>query len=690
MDARTPNRLADETSPYLLQHAHNPVDWHPWGQEALQRAKDFDRPIFLSVGYSSCHWCHVMERESFENDEIAALLNKSFVSIKVDREERPDVDSIYMNAVQLLTRSGGWPMSVFLTPDLQPFWGGTYFPPEGRYGRPGFKDIVEQIAKYYSEHRSQVETAAAALTEQIQALEKQRPQSETPSREAIEAAVREADRTFDSTCGGFGAAPKFPRSIELSLLLRWHATTGDTDALRQSEKTLECMAHGGMYDQVGGGFHRYSTDRKWLVPHFEKMLYDNALLVRTYLEAFQVTKKELYSRIASEVLDYVLREMTGQHGGFYSATDADSEGEEGKFFVWTPEEITSLLGEEKARIVCDFYNITERGNFEHQTSIPHVTKSIEQTAVALDLDVAAVVARLAEARQELYEYRAQRIPPFRDEKVITAWNGLMISALTRGYQVLGDTRYLQAAQSAVGLILDQLSDDDQLYRTYKDGRAQHRGYLDDYAYFVEGLIDLYEASFDIAHLERACRYTDVALSAFWDDEAGGFFYTAAHHEALICRQKQYLDTATPSANGVTALNLLRLERLTGKTMYRDRAEETLRSAKVKIERLPSAMGSTLVALDFLLHPPVEIALLGSDEIAACEWLKAIHDEFVPRKVLAGIWGEVSSASAANSPLLAGKARHGDVTVYVCRDFACRAPATDLSTLRCQLSQVRGS
>ncbi len=675
---RAANRLIHETSPYLQQHAYNPVDWHPWGNEALKKAKDFDRPIFLSVGYSSCHWCHVMERESFENEAIAKLLNEHFVCIKVDREERPDIDAIYMSAVQMLTGSGGWPMSVFLTPDLKPFWGGTYFPPDSRHGRPGFGNILTQLSEVYRTGRERVEETARQVMEQLAEAPSTPAGNDLPSTEVFEAAADYARRTFDRSHGGFGNAPKFPRSVEISKLLRHHLRTGDSQVLEMCERTLEGMALGGMYDQIGGGFHRYSTDERWLVPHFEKMLYDNALLARTYIEAFQATGKELHARVAREILDYVLREMTGPGGGFYSATDADSEGEEGKFFVWTPAEVETLLGKDDARFVCEYFNITREGNFEHASSIPNVPRPLETVAKLLRVEPIVVREAVRRGREALYKARQSREKPFRDEKTLAAWNGLMISAFARGYQVLEDQRYLNAAEAAAGFLTSQLFPGGKLHRTHKDGRTQFPGYLDDHAYVAEAFLDLYETTFKLSYLSRARELTDVLLQDFWDPVGGGFFYTALHHESLITRRKDDIDNATPSGNGVAALNLLRLERLTGLSIYRERALELLRGVKNLLERAPMAMSYTVLALDFLLHPPVEIAIVGdiqAEETRAL--LRKIHGRFLPGKVIASASIEQVAESSKSAPLLAGKtAIHGKATAYVCRNYSCQPPVTD--------------
>jgi len=675
---RKPNRLVNETSPYLQQHAFNPVDWYPWGDEALARAKELDRPIFLSIGYSSCHWCHVMERESFENEEVAALLNRWFVSVKVDREERPDLDAVYMNAVQLMTGSGGWPMSVFLTPEGVPFWGGTYFPPENRYGILGFKEILARIAAAYQQDRGRVTEAASEIQRHLAEPLAGPSSEEMPGQETLEQAARLARQTFDTTHGGFGPAPKFPRSIELSKLLRHHHRTGDVEALAMCEKTLEAMASGGMYDQIGGGFHRYSTDARWMVPHFEKMLYDNGLLVRAYLEAYQVTKKPLYRRVAAEVLDYLLREMTSPEGGFFSATDADSEGEEGKFFVWTPEEVEAELGSADARIICAHYGIRPGGNFEDGKSIPYLAQSIDEVAQAFGTTAQEVEAVVARGRVRLRAARERRPKPFRDEKALSAWNGLTISALARGWQVLGETRYLEAAKAAASFVFRQLVANGRLLRTYKDGKAQHLGYLDDHAYVAEACLDLYECTFDPEHLARARSLIDQLVDEFWDDSRGGFFFTSVRHEKLIARRRDDLDGATPSGNGVAALSLLRLERLTGESGYRRRASEILRDSRSLLERAPMAMSSTLIALDMFLHPCVEIVIAGDTASTEAEsLLRAVHARFLPGKILAGTpprSGQDSGKPVA-IPLLEGKSVAAGAAAYVCKDFVCLPPVT---------------
>jgi len=680
MTERRPNRLAQETSPYLLQHANNPVDWYPWGEAAFEVARREDKPIFLSVGYSSCHWCHVMEHESFENPAIATVMNELFVNVKVDREERPDIDSMYMNAVQLLTGQGGWPMSVFLTPDLRPFWGGTYFPPDRRYGRPGFPDVLLHLAKLYEEQPGKIEEAASSLVERLSAKDDLGGEG-MPGVEDLRAAAEDAARRFDPKDGGFGSAPKFPRSVEISMLLRARRHEESERILPMCEKTLEAMAHGGIYDQIGGGFHRYSVDAKWLVPHFEKMLYDNALLVKTYLEAYQLTKDPLYERIARETLDYVLREMTSDEGGFFSATDADSDDAEGQssegvFFVWTPSQVAEVIGDEDAKLVCSYYGITEAGNFEHATSIAHVTRPLSEVAEECGVGLSAAEATLANARQKLYDAREGRPRPFRDEKVLTAWNGLMISAFARGRQVLGDEKYEIAARRAADLVLSELSGENgRLLRVRKDGESRIDAFLDDYAYFVEALVDLWETSFDPRYLREARRLTDLVLDGFRDKEDGGFFFTSEAHETVIARRKDATDTATPSPCGILALILLRLERLTGHAPFRETAEEALRSIRGAIGNVPMVFGSSLLAIDFLLEPPVEVAVIGrSDDAVRRELIDAVHAGFLPSRVLAAAAPEEVEGLSGDIPLLAGKASEdGSSRAFVCRNFACQAP-----------------
>mgnify|MGYP005812818223 CR=1 FL=1 len=685
---RHTNRLIHETSPYLLQHAHNPVDWYPWGPEALAHARAENKPILLSIGYSSCHWCHVMERESFENEAVADLMNRHFVNIKVDREERPDLDDIYMAATLALNGGqGGWPMTVFLTPDQRPFFAGTYFPPTDRVGRPGFSTLLTQIADLWARRRDDLVEQAETLTAHLR--ERTEPaQTSNVGEEQIRAAVRELAAGFDPTYGGFGPAPKFPPSTQLGLLLRHHRRTGDAAALTMVAKTLDGMAQGGMYDQIGGGFARYSTDERWLVPHFEKMLYDNALLVRAYLEGFQVTGQPFYARIAREILDYILREMTGSGGGFYSATDADSEGVEGKFFVWTPAEVEAALGPEEGGRLCAYYDITEEGNWEGK-SIPHTPRSVERVASRLGIPVDDLRRSVAEGRAKLYEARRRRVPPGLDDKVLTAWNGMTVSAMAEGARVLGEPRYQAAAARAADFLLGTLRrPDGRLLRTYRQGTAHLDAYLEDYAFLAEGLLDLYEAGADVGYLHEAGRLAERIVADF-GDEAGGFFDTAQQHEALIVRHKDGADGAIPSANAVTASLLARLAAHLGRTHFRERAVAAIQAYGKAIVQHPRAFCRSLCVVDFLLDGPVELALLGTPGVAGFEALRAaVGRRYLSNRIIAH--HDPAAGPAPAHPLLEGKDLDaGKAALYVCRDFTCRAPITDPADLDRALAERRG-
>jgi len=670
------NRLIRETSPYLLQHAHNPVDWYPWGEEALRRAKEENRPILLSIGYSACHWCHVMAHESFEDEAIAELMNRHFVCVKVDREERPDLDAIYMAATLAMNQGqGGWPMTVFLTPDRQPFFAGTYFPPRSGLGRPGFPIILEQIAQAWREQSDAVRAQSADITEQLR--ESSRPPTPVPvGPTEMTAAVAHFATTFDPTFGGFGSAPKFPAAIALSLLLRHHRRTGDARALQMVRTTLDAMAHGGIYDQIGGGFHRYSTDARWLVPHFEKMLYDNALLVRSYLEAFQIAGDPLYRRIATEVLDYILREMTAPEGGFYSATDADSEGEEGKFYVWTPAEIEAILGKEEARIFCAYYDITESGNWEG-TSIPNIRRTTAQVTAKLGISVEALHASLDRARPKVYEARRRRVAPGLDDKVLTAWNGLMISAMAEGYRVLGERRYLEAAWRAADFLLGYLvGPDSRLLRTCRSGVAHLNAYLEDYACLCEALIDLYEAGGETRYLREAVRLAERLLSNFVDEESGAFCTTSHDHEALILRHREGMDGATPSGNAVAASALARLSFHSGRDDLRRAAERAISAYGEQIALYPHAFAKSLAVVELLLNGPVELALIGNPGDPGYEAMRMeLGRHYLPNRVIA--YQDPADGEPSDFPLLKGKGLvDGRAALYICRDFTCQAPITD--------------
>ena len=684
------NRLADETSPYLLQHAHNPVDWYPWGEEAFQKAKEEDRPVLLSVGYSACHWCHVMERESFENDAIAALMNRHFVNIKVDREERPDVDAIYMSAVQMLTGQGGWPMTVFLTPEGRPFYGGTYFPPEDHYGRPGFPRVLEAIAHAWETQRDELEQQGESLLGYLNAandLTRDQPDSLlTPA--ILDSAFTTLTAQFDRRHGGFGSAPKFPQPANLDFLLHYNARSRRQEPLAMVETTLQHMALGGIYDQLGGGFHRYSTDAVWLVPHFEKMLYDNAQLAQIYTRAYQATGSAFYRGIAEETLEYLLREMTGPEGGFYSAQDADSEGVEGKFFVWTPEEVQAVLGERDAAIFNAFYDITPQGNWEGQ-SILNVQMDAQQAAERFGLSLEETAAILDGGRLKLLAVREQRFKPGLDDKILTAWNGLALAAFAEAAAVLDRDDFRQAAIRNAEFVLSQLKviDPDghvRLLRTYRNGTAKLNGYLEDYAFYADGLLWLYEATFDTRWLDAARDLVTTMLNCFWDAQDGGFFATSSDHESLIQRPKDWDDNSTPSGNSVAVDVLLRLAVLTGNDDYRLRAARVLRRIAPVLEKHPYGFARMLGALDFFLSTPKEIAIIGDPAEAATQaLLRAVYTPYLPNKIV--VLAASPETASLTLPLLADRPlRDGKPTAYVCENFACKEPVTDPDTLAQQL------
>ncbi len=680
---RPANRLKDETSPYLLQHAHNPVDWYPWGPEAFEKARREDRPIFLSVGYSACHWCHVMERESFEDERIASLMNEHFVNIKVDREERPDVDQIYMAAVQAMTSHGGWPMSVFLTPDLKPFYGGTYYPPQDRHGMPGFPRVLLSVAEAWKEHREEIVSRATDFTGRLQELSQvSGSHAGELEQSLLDNAYVKLSRAFDPQHGGFGDAPKFPHPMDLRVLLRHHARTGDPHALHMVRQTLDKMARGGIYDHLGGGFARYSTDERWLVPHFEKMLYDNALLASAYLEAFQAAADPEFARVARETLDYVLGRMTGPEGGFYSTEDADSEGVEGKYYVWSLDEVENALGPDRAKTFAYVFDVSQRGNWEH-ANILNRPKTFSQATAMLGRDEVELRAELEESRRILLDVRERRVPPGKDTKVLTSWNGLMIAALAEGSRILGEPRYLQAAEKAAAFLLDTMrSPEGRLLHSYKDGRARFNGYLDDHAYLLDGLIRLFEAGGTPRWLASAIELAGLMLAEFEDPDDGGFFYTGRSHEQLISRNKDAMDNATPSGNGMAATALLRLAALTGREDLEEAGRRAIRSALGLISQAPTAAGQSLIALDFLLAPVREFAVIaGPDPSEFDAVMGAIYRRFLPHKVVAPAPGPVPPELVETTRLLDSRpSMDGRTTTYICERFACQVPVVGVEGL----------
>lgn len=690
------NRLAGETSPYLLQHAHNPVDWYPWGEEALARARTEDKPIFLSIGYSACHWCHVMERESFENEQIAKILNDNFVAIKVDREERPDIDEIYMTAVVALTGSGGWPMSVWLTPALKPFYGGTYYPPVDLYGRPGFPTVLMNIADAWKNRRAEVDQSAVGITEYVQAQLASGASIDSAPLDAvaIAKAVDNLTRSFDSADGGWGGAPKFPSSASIHVLLRAYRRTQDPKLLHMATFTLEKMGRGGMYDQIGGGFHRYSVDGEWLVPHFEKMLYDNAQLASAYLEAYQVTKQPFFKRIATEIFEYELRDMRDGLGAFHSTEDADSEGEEGKFYVWTRLELIDLLGTQDAELFCAYYGVLPGGNFEsHEKyhggkNILHVPQDPAEVAKNFGLSEAELASRMAPLRAKVLAKREKRARPALDDKVLTAWNGLMISALAQGAAVLDEPRYRDAAMAAGDFILTHMQRDGVLLRTHRKGESRLEAYLDDYAFAANGFVDLYEATFESRWLNAAEGLTDRMMAHFWDPVAKNLYYTSDGHKHLIVRTKPTYDGAEPSGNSIAALLLQRLGHMLGKPQYLDAAQGILASTKTQYEKAPQAYLRMICALDFLVFPPQEIAIIGAPGDANTQaLLRAVRQDFVPNKVVMLHDPAQAEATEAKWPLIAGKTLIDRApAAYVCRNFTCDKPLTDAAQLTERLAR----
>ena len=695
------NRLIHESSPYLLQHAHNPVDWYPWGAEALARAVAEDKPILLSVGYSACHWCHRLREESFEDERTAAIINRRFVSIKVDREERPDIDALYMDAVVALTGSGGWPLTVFLVPNGAPFFGGTYFPPQDRYGMPGFPRVLETVAELYATRRDEVEEQAEEFRQFYRrrsavslTLPGDLPAAAVPVQsDLLEQASDRLLASVDAINGGFGRAPKFPHPMGLEVLLRMEARAsagrgeGGAEGARENASvdgrrlplvrlTLDKMADGGIYDQVGGGFHRYSTDAYWLVPHFEKMLYDNALLVPVYLHAWQLTGEHRYRRIAEETLDYVLREMTDPEGGFYSTQDADSDGEEGLFYLWTPEQLAEALGEEDAAVMQEVWGVRPGGNFEGR-SILHFPRPEVETANALSMSPTELRTRIERARRILYQVRAERNWPGRDDKVLTAWNGLMLRAMAEAGRILDREDYRQAALTNADFLLKHLVVEGRLRRAWRRGAATVDAYLEDYAALANGLISTYETTGEARFLTEARRFADQLLDLFFDESTSSFFDTSRDHEALVGRPRELTDNATPSGTSLTAEALLRLTSLFGETRYREYAARVLVPLAPAMADQPSAYGHFLSALDDLIGPLQEIAVIAAPEDPGAPSLRRIlADHYLPRAVLA-MAESTDEKSRMDVPLLRDRSLvEGKSAVYVCQDFVCRQPITD--------------
>ena len=664
----------------MLQHAHNPVDWFAWNDEAFEKARAEDKPVLVSIGYSACHWCHVMEHESFEDEATARIMNENFVNIKVDLEERPDVDQIYMTFVQMTSGHGGYPLNVFLTPDKKPFFGGTYFPPVNRYNMPSFQRILASVSEAYQERKEEVVHSANEILGEIQKISATKTASENLSPELLDFSFQSFVKTFDSVNGGFGGAPKFPPPMSLEFLLRYFYRTKDENALEMVRKTCDEMAAGGIYDQLGGGFHRYTVDAIWLTPHFEKMLYDNAQLARIYLHLFQITKDESYKRIAVETLEYVRREMLDERGGFYTAQDADSEGVEGKFFVWTPEEVSEILGAEEWRIFNFYFDVTEHGNFEEK-NILNVRNTIEISAEQLQISDEKLKEVLTRGRKLLFEEREKRIKPFRDEKVLTAWNGLMLATFSEASAILENEEYLKIARQNADFILENLQKDGYLLRTYKDGQAKLNAYLEDYANFADGLVELFQVSGEVRYLTEAKRLTDLMIDEFWDSDGGGFFFTGNNHEELLIRSKDFYDNATPSGNSAAADVLLKLAKLTGDEKYERFATTLLRLVAAQIKLYPQAFGRVLSTMEFYLNRTKEIVIIGEK---GNKLEREVWREFLPDKIV--VLSDETSKDTDIIPLLQGKITIGNQpTAFVCENFTCQKPVTTVEDLRAQLS-----
>jgi uncharacterized protein YyaL (SSP411 family) len=683
---RKPNRLIHEPSPYLRQHAYNPVDWYPWGPEALERARVEDKPILLSIGYSACHWCHVMERESFDDEETAQLMNQLFVPIKVDREERPDLDQIYMDAVQLLSGRGGWPLTTFLTPDGKPFFGGTYFPPEDRHGLPGFKRVLRAVAQAYRERPQEIAQNVERLTRALDTLSSFKASDTQMSAGMIERAAGAMANHYDRVNGGIGQAPKFPNTFIFSLFLRVYRRTKDPAYAEMVRHTLSKMAKGGIHDHLGGGFHRYSVDSAWLVPHFEKMLYDNALLASLYLDAARALRENRFEQVARGIFEYVLREMTDPEGGFYSTQDADSEGEEGAFFLWTPEQVRTVLGEDLARIAMRFFDVSEEGNFEGR-NILHLTIDVSDVAKLFAIEETKMAAMIDEIKTKLFAARETRVKPARDEKSLAAWNGLMISALAEGYRTLAETRYLRAAERAAEFVMTRLWDGRRLKRSFKDGAAQLNGYLEDYACVSQALIDLYEATLAPGYLTKARALAQVVLDHFVDAQNGGFFFTADDHEALITRSKPLFDGSTPSGNSRMCLVLLRLFAYLGEERLLKEAERILALAASAMREQPIAVAHMLEAADLFEQGADEIVLIGDRQDGEFErWLKWLGRRYLPNRAIF-VSDPRSGAQHFVPEQITGKSQvDGRLTAYVCRRRTCSAPQTTLEGLEAELER----
>lgn len=667
-------RLSRETSPYLLQHATNPVDWYPWGQEALQKAKEENKPIFLSIGYSSCHWCHVMAHECFENPEIAKLMNQWFVNIKVDREEYPDVDAIYMKALVELTGQGGWPLSIFLTPDQKPYLGGTYFPPTPKFNRPGFPQILEEAYKLFSDDPIQTDIKSQNLLEKIHLQNKAGKSLGVKPLKLIKGAIDILKKRFDEEYGGFGSGMKFPEPMHYTLMLRYWAETGDEETLHILDKSLTKMAEGGLFDQLGGGFHRYSTDRFWRVPHFEKMLYDNGLLAKLFLDMFQATKQDIYREIPEQIFFWMESEMTSQEGAFFSSQDADTEGKEGTWYTWELKEVLNLLGPKHAKVFSKAFGMTPKGQLDGQ-NVLYLNMKVEALAEMENIPIFEADHILKKGKKTLLEARRKRACPDTDKKIITSWNGLMITALATGYSVLGEEKYIKTAKRCAEFIWSEQWKDGKLYRIYKDGKSSIAGCLEDYAYFFEALITLYETSLQSEWVSKARQVADAMIKEFWDKDEGGFFLSGKLREQLVAKLKNPADEAMPSANAIASMALLRLGRLTGNKTYIEKSEETIKAFQVFMEQSPVAFTGLLSTLSASNLSPTEVVFAGPKEDTVFdEMWKVLHTDYRPNKVV------VRSENGESNLSLAEGKNSIEPTVYVCQKGTCHPPVNSAKAL----------
>ncbi len=689
-----PNNLINEQSPYLLQHAYNPVNWYPWGDDAFKKAKEEDKPIFLSVGYATCHWCHVMEHESFEDSDVATSLNDNFISIKVDREERPDIDSIYMTITQMMTGRGGWPMTIIMTSDKKPFFAGTYIPKEGRFGMTGLIDLLSQITEIWKTKRQDVHQTAEQVTKHLQESSTL-TQTEYNGEELIIRGFDELNSKYDEILGGFGSQPKFPSPHNLLFLMRYWKRYNDGVALQMVEKTLQKMRMGGIYDHVGFGFHRYSTDRHWLVPHFEKMLYDQAMLVLAYTEAYQITKKEIYKETAEEILEYVMRDMTSPEGGFYSAEDADSEGEEGKFYIWSYKEITKILSKDELELAARIFNILPTGNFLDEATqqkstlnILHLKRPIKELLEELNISKKEFDVKIEIIREKLFSQRKQRIHPLKDDKILTDWNGLMIAAFSKASRILRNKSYQQTAEKAIDFILAKLQQEDgRLLHRYRNEDAAIMANLDDYAFMIWGLLELYETSFNPKYLNEAINLNVKLIDHFWDNESGGFFFTPDDGEELLVREKPVYDGSIPSGNSVAMLNLVKLSKMTSEASLEQKADDLMKTFAKQINRIPSAFSFILSSLDFALGPSFEIILVAKeDDEEIKKFVEKIDGQYVPNKVVIIKYIEDDQLIKNIEILKDYKMINNQVTAYVCKDFVCKQPTNDPEIMIKELSK----